>query len=233
MILAIAPVYEICHLLVAWLSLYAGTSRETSNAALKALHLIILTTLELICAVLASAGFSNITVDPAKIDIPADIRTLYTRQQLEPEISRTVCCPKCYKLYDGDEAIPPQCTFKRSSRARVCGTDLYTQRNTRTGPIRVPRSLFNTQSLNSWLMEFLSHAEVGDALQETFAKQQNHFHPGRMRDVHDSPAWQSLQDFLQSPYYLVFALYVDWFNPFTNKIAGKLNCSFNCIASDL
>lgn len=227
MILVIAPVYELCYLLVAWLSLYAGTSRETSNTVLKALHLIILTILELICAALTSMGLSNITVDPAKFDIPADIRTLYTRQQLEPDILRTICCPKCYKLYDGEQAIPLKCTWKRSSRARECGADLYVQRNTRMGPTQVPKTLFNTQSFQSWLISFLAQAEVGEALHETFAKQQYQLNTDRMHDVQDSPAWQSLQGFLQSPYHLVFALYIDWFNPFTNKIAGKLSWPFN------
>jgi hypothetical protein len=41
-----------------------------------------------------------------------------------------------------------------------------------------------------------------------------------MHDIYDSPAWSSLHPFLQSPYHLVFALYIDWLNPLTNKIAG-------------
>jgi hypothetical protein len=41
-----------------------------------------------------------------------------------------------------------------------------------------------------------------------------------MHDVHDSPAWKDLYAFGPSPYHLIFGLYVDWFNPFTNKIAG-------------
>lgn len=46
-----------------------------------------------------------------------------------------------------------------------------------------------------------------------------------MTDIQDSPAWSDLHGFLQSPYHLSFGIYVDWFNPFTNKTAGKLMVS--------
>lgn len=43
-----------------------------------------------------------------------------------------------------------------------------------------------------------------------------------MKSVWDSPAWQSLPNsFSSTPGNLTFSYYIDWFNPFTNKIAGK------------
>jgi hypothetical protein len=52
----------------------------------------------------------------------------------------------------------------------------------------------------------------------------SHLHqpnPDRMMSVWDSPAWQSLGTFTSEPNNLVFSFYIDWFNPFMNKIAGK------------
>jgi hypothetical protein len=43
-----------------------------------------------------------------------------------------------------------------------------------------------------------------------------------MHDIQDSPAWQDLTGLFPTPYHLVFGIYIDWYNPFTNKIAGKL-----------
>jgi hypothetical protein len=42
-----------------------------------------------------------------------------------------------------------------------------------------------------------------------------------MHSVWDSPAWRSLGSFTTTPNNLTFSYYIDWFNPFTNKIAGK------------
>jgi hypothetical protein len=41
-----------------------------------------------------------------------------------------------------------------------------------------------------------------------------------MNDVHDSPTWSDLTGLFSTACYLVFGLYIDWFNSFTNKIAG-------------
>jgi hypothetical protein len=42
-----------------------------------------------------------------------------------------------------------------------------------------------------------------------------------MHSILDSPVWRSLGSFTTQNGNLTFGYYIDWFNPFTNKIAGK------------
>lgn len=160
---------------------------------------------------------------PQKIGIPSDIRTVYSHSGLDPEIIRILCCPKCFKQYPTGGVLL-KCTWKRSPRSRPCGADLYIQRQTLDGSKQVAKCLFTTQSFESWLTFLLSRSQIDQGLQQTFAKSQNPHNAGRMHDIHDSPIWNTFRGFLQSRYHLVFAMYIDWFNPFTNKIAGK--CSY-------
>jgi hypothetical protein len=43
-----------------------------------------------------------------------------------------------------------------------------------------------------------------------------------MSSIWDSPAWRSLGSFTTTPGNLTFSYFIDWFNPLTNKIAGKI-----------
>ncbi len=73
----------------------------------------------------------------------------------------------------------------------------------------------------------MSRKVVEDSLEKTF--RQNLDHPvafgGTMKDIQDSPAWSNLHGIFRSPRNLVFGIYIDWFNPLSNKIAGKRKCA--------
>ena len=86
----------------------------------------------------------------------------------------------------------------------------------------VPRRLYTTQSFDSWLSFFLSRQIIEDALDESFRRRGHSTAAlgGDMHDVHDSPAWRDLTGLFSTAHHLVFGIYIDWFNPFTNKIAG-------------
>lgn len=87
----------------------------------------------------------------------------------------------------------------------------------------VPKCIYATQSFESWLQFFLSRQQIEEHLEKSFQQEQtrrNSPQPSIMRDVQDSPAWRGLGNYLWTRYHLVFAFYIDWFNPFTNKIAG-------------
>jgi hypothetical protein len=218
-------VYTLCCNLVLWLNLHAGVSQKTANIVLQALRLILLTTIQLISAALHSYGFD---LPVPVIELPQDVRTVYARHiNLEPKIIRTVCCPECFCLYPSN-SVPERCTFKKSPRSRPCGAAPWTKCKTRNGIKPVPKSLYSTQSFESWLKFFLSRPKIEECLEKTFSQHQGRQdYGGDMHDVQDSPAWKSLDHFLHSKYNLIFAIYIDWFNPLTNKIAGML-LSFSC-----
>lgn len=111
------PVIDLCCLVSAWLSLHAGVSRDTANIILKVLHFLIATTLMLIHHILASSGVVMASLQD--VDIPQDIQTVYSRYNLNPEIVRTPCCLKCFKIYPN--GMPQQCTWQRSPRSQLCG----------------------------------------------------------------------------------------------------------------
>lgn len=108
----VAPVIELYCLVVAWLSLHAGISRDAANTVLKALHFITLTLLQLIQTALASSGI-QITRNIHDINIPVDIRTVYSHCGLETEITQVVCCPKCFLQYPAG-VFPDKCTWQRA-----------------------------------------------------------------------------------------------------------------------
>jgi hypothetical protein len=210
---------KLISVLVIWLHLRAGVSRSVANTILRAIQFLISTTLQLIEVALSSSG---INIKLSKIEIPRDVRTAYKHHFSEPDIIRTACCPTCFTLYS--QPIPWKCEWKESSRSRPCNTQLWKYQNTRKGPKLVPQRLYTTQSFDSWLHFFLSRQVIEDGLIECFHRRLNH--PAAfgtdMHDVQDSPAWRDLTGIFSTPYHLVFGIYIDWFNPFTNKIAGKL-----------
>lgn len=100
----------------------------------------------------------------------------------------------------------------------MCGEPLWTTRMTRTGPRCVPQRLYNTQDFESWLEYFLMRPDTEDLIDQSY---EHHPTPGVMLSIWDSPAWHSLGPFTTTRGNLTFTFYIDWFNPYTNKISGK------------
>ncbi|KAF7311213.1 hypothetical protein MKEN_01022800 [Mycena kentingensis (nom. inval.)] len=216
----VALVVQLCSMLAMWLHVKANVGRATVNTVLKALQLIISTTVDVIRISLAAQG---VEASLPNFNIPADIRSIHSRFNLDPPIQRTVCCPKCYKLYSGELAdIPLRCTYRQSPRAKPCNAELRRKRRTRTGGVKdVPHTMFSTQLFDPWLEFFLGRHDI-DAALDTAVNRPPVPPDGKINDLRDSKAWADLGDYTTNKYNLVFGLYIDWFNPYTNKVAGKV-----------
>ncbi|KAF7367760.1 hypothetical protein MSAN_00840000 [Mycena sanguinolenta] len=187
--------------LVAWLHIICGLSRDASSRVLKVLGLII----------------GMITAPGDDYHIPQDVRTAVAHLSIEPVITRSICCPTCFRAYSL-ESLPQTCFARKTSGSDPCNTPLWVERQTRAGRKVVPRRLYSTQNFHSWLSHFLSRPGMEELLRKSHLHRPN---PNKMTSIWDSPAWQSLGTFTSGRNNLVFSWYIDWFNPFMNKIAGK------------
>ncbi|MBW0545654.1 hypothetical protein O181_085369 [Austropuccinia psidii MF-1] len=86
---------------------------------------------------------------------------------------------------------------------------------------RKPASILVTQDFSDWLKWFIPQVE--DSIDEWKIKVQDEGLV--MCDYQKSPSWKNLypesHDSQSSSIQLSFSLFVDWFNPLTNKLAGK------------
>lgn len=205
----------LCVALVTYLHVVAGVSVRAVNTTLRTLRL----------------AFSQLTkgLDIHKKDqklvknFPLDISTLMRWLDIEASLDRSVCCPKCFKRYryptTDEPPIPQCCTRKETSRSRTCDEPLFRRTN-------VPFRFYSTQPFIPWLTRFLKRHEIENHLDNSVLIHQE---PPRKpaTDVWDGAMWRNFRDpqtdiaFTQTTGNLAFGIYVDWFNPFGNKIAGK------------
>lgn len=195
-----------------WLHLACGMSRATTTRVLKFIRIIIHTLLD------HSLISPLVQHDDVLPRLPSDVRTAISHLSLEPRIVRYICCPKCFHPYSFEDRAE-FCMWKESPKSRICGEELWAIRSTRSGPKAVPQRLYATQDFTSWLEYFLSRPGIEDVIDASY----NHTPSpsGVMSDIWDSPAWLSLGSFTRTNGSLTFSFFIDWFNPFMNKIAGK------------
>ncbi|KAJ6560760.1 hypothetical protein DFH09DRAFT_1482312, partial [Mycena vulgaris] len=151
--------------------------------------------------------------------VPKDLRTIYRNYTTEPELVRTPCCPKCFTLYPTLAKMPETCKAKVSKKSRrLCKAQLWRTQRFGKESKQVPIMTFNTQKFEPWLAWFLSRKSIEDSLAQSY---QRPAAPAgaEMLDLQDSPRWKELKA-VGDKYNLVFGLYIDWFNPRSNKLAG-------------
>jgi hypothetical protein len=139
------------------------------------------------------------------------------RLGIEPELHRRMLCPKCFESSTVADA-PDTCDLALTAKSKPCGEPLWIMRRGKC----LPRRLSSSQSLIAWLTWFLAVEGVEEALEEY--RRHRPDASGEMHGLWDSPAWRQMGDYLNpddTSLNLVFAFFMDWFNPFTNRQAGK------------
>ncbi|PIL35041.1 hypothetical protein GSI_02828 [Ganoderma sinense ZZ0214-1] len=172
-------------------------------------------------------------------DTPVDIRTVLARLGVEPQITRYAACPKCFMTYPPDpsrKGDPYPCTCINSETDKgICGTSLVRRElenpeNEGDPPYVVHKAIrpYPYRSMKDWLAHLFMKKAIEDIIDVSWDFVPP---PGQpYGDIMHSPA---IRQFLgpdqRTPFsvqangeaHLVFSLFIDWFNPYGNKKAGK------------
>ncbi|KAJ3016340.1 hypothetical protein NUW54_g823 [Trametes sanguinea] len=171
---------------------------------------------------------SPLTAEQALLldQLPSDVRTVLSRLGLEPPIIRHATCPKCHRTYAPNPKRPKHpypkiCTNKRIGED-VCGEQLLQSDNEN------PVKSFPYHSLSAWIANLFGKSELLLMARDAWTRPLTSL----WTDIWDAP---SFREFLgpdgRTPFssqpdnavHLVFSLFIDWFNPFGNKKAGKMH----------
>ena len=224
------------------LHVFGHTSRNHTNFILVALRVLIVSTLTRV--LLYPLGKTSTGSDgrqeglPAEVgamfsDWPEDIRTAMRIFDIDPSLLEYICCMRCFSLYgpfsEGTttyDDVPQFCIFQETPSSDPCGACLLQEH----GKESRPSSRYFFQPLTSWISRFLSRPDVVRSLHRGVPPVSESF-SGRMNDIWDGEMLRSIagpngQPFFelssQSPeLHLAFGLFINWFNPYGNKQAGK------------
>ncbi|POV98945.1 hypothetical protein PSTT_14106 [Puccinia striiformis] len=164
-------------------------------------------------------------------DIPQHVDTLISWLNLDPVVTRLICCKQCFAMYPISPNSPSRCIHKflatpdyslDSPHHRVCSAPLF-----KTRGMKVPIRTYGFQDLHGWIAKLFSRPGIEDALDQVSIRSQVPFNPqDPVHDIHDSSSWKLFlgpngQQFTASSNHLAFCLYTDGINAFGNRQAGK------------
>lgn len=164
-------------------------------------------------------------------NFPHDLRTVRRAFDVEAKTVTYAACPECSCTYQptmlGEIAVyPSHCTWKEFPSSTACGEPLMDSKIVKGESIRFPKQPFVVQDFHSFLAMLLSRPGIEEILdQGTVLLEQENLH-----DIKDGRGIQDLRGPDGQPFFdnlkrselrLAWSLSVDWFNPLTNKIAGK------------
>jgi Transposase family tnp2 len=173
---------------------------------------------------LPSYGVSHTIVD----QMATDARTYEKVLGLESnEVSYAVCrrCCSMYPLDDINQPTVLKCTSKPSVSGQPCGFGLYKRRKGKSKPKMVLRR----RPLDDWLGQFLNRPGIIEKVDRVWERAQTQlqdsasdFWDGTFVREMRGPDGGKVTNFQEGETRLMFQLSVDWFNPFHNKISGKV-----------
>ncbi|MBW0521158.1 hypothetical protein O181_060873 [Austropuccinia psidii MF-1] len=157
------------------------------------------------------------------------------------DFEKKICCPECFSLYDltAKGHINKRCTSKfiqpfpssivklGSLARKECGSLSFKADDKNDTSLQKPICTFTYQSLQKWLA---SHVWIPgfEKLLNAHNTHNSQTDPEVISDIWHSKIWHTFKSFLRSKQAftnrtgnLIFSLYVDWFNPFSNKGAAK------------
>ena len=173
--------------------------------------------------------------------IPKDVRTAIAHLGLEPDVTIYASCPICCALYPPDpktphSPYPRKCTAVPDAAHGPCDSDLVETRTVQqrkskgksgSKSLHAPIRPYPVQNLRSWISKLLSRPGIEQSMEDAWLGSGSQ---GVLRDIWDAPALKEFAGpdgktlFSIQPdgaLHLVFSLFVDWFNPYGNKAAGK------------
>ena len=160
------PIIFLTVLLVTILHLVKGLSRNASNAALRFLRLILQLSRAILPSevTLAEPDRSRPSLFSSVDGVPSDIRIIIKALQIDLDIRRSVCCPRCFALYEREDCLP-------FCSEQSCGEPLFcSQLDSKGGTIEIPQRLYSTHSLVSWLARFVNRPGVENELNKSVLK---------------------------------------------------------------
>ncbi|PIL28484.1 hypothetical protein GSI_08522 [Ganoderma sinense ZZ0214-1] len=172
--------------------------------------------------------------------IPLDIRTALSLFELEPDIVLYAVCPTCNSTYPPDprkpdDPYPHYCMYQETDKP-VCGATLVSEvqlappRGKKLARIAYrPLRSYPYHSIKSYLARLFCRLEAENLMESSWDRPATG-KDGPWEDIIDAPAFReflgpdgktrfSVQT--DSCINLVFSLFIDWFNPYGNKQAGK------------
>ncbi|MBW0491369.1 hypothetical protein O181_031084 [Austropuccinia psidii MF-1] len=178
-----------------------------------------------------------------QLALPQDPFTLIKMAVPTFDLCRIPYCPVCFSLYQLKQ-LPPKCTYRETPQCNPCNTELFlTQSSFRSICIRegkmnpayqihpcyspfysIPIGTYITQMLDMWLCWFLLLHGIEDQMSkwsdEVLAQNDE-----RIMDIQQGNSWKEMKWKTKAKdaksLQLFFSLFVNWFNPRHNKLAGK------------